>query len=1008
MPARAASDTPSAASSFVVGTSGTTCEAQSVSMGGLRQSIFERKWVVLCSDVSLPVGTAYAFEPSIDPLARVAPAREEALECDAARPVETAGGASVQGRSCTGRESGLEWRSYSTSANGKTYVVEGLAGYDSALRLTIANLATDSIVPGEVAIAAIGSGGSRSIIQSRSLVVDAETLVGEGYRGNSAGAFAEAAQAFASAPALIEADSGTLESRAVRLHEAKINRALQLSNLGNFEQADRLFAEAEADGVTDPIQVRLTRNYTAIHALNRGDRAEAIRILDGEVPPLMASPMVDGDTVSIDSFTAAGLNSTEEGGVSGILGQPTRLSPQERATIIDAQALQLRGTAKRLSGDVAGARADLATALQTAVSVRNGRVASIARLRAQIYSELAITYEAEGKYGEAEAYLRRALELVEFQYPDSTSVNMARARMAGFLARRGEEQEARATYRAIVENVATARGQITGFENLMRPYFDMLVARGDSSPEAVSELFDVAQLVPRPGAADTLIQLSRELESGRGEAAQLYRRGQDISRELERARIELARLEAAESAGAATPELAAVQDKVERLATEQRETVNALSAYPSYRAVASGTITLDELRGMLGSGEAYLKMVELAGSDYAIYASPTRLTAWKLPIDSAKLDALVTTMRDSISIVINGVQTTYPFQIGASAELYDALLGPVAGDLASVKHIVFEPDGAMLELPLNLLTGDSVGIEAYRAKVARGGDEYDFTGIDWLGRNRAVSTAISAASFRDARNAPVSAASKSFLGLGQNAPLGGSGISGGMRNAMLTTDGGDAGCLWPAEVWNNPISARELVSATNVLDRGGATLLTGSEFTDTAVKTRDDLADYRILHFATHGLVTAPAMGCPVRPALLTSFGGPQSDGLLSFSEIFDLKIDANLVVLSACDTAGGASLEATKEAGVVGGGGQSLDGLVRAFIAAGGRQIVASHWPAPDDYDATERLFTNFYRDKTASTGEALRQAELALMDDPDTSHPFYWAGFAIIGDAAKPIAGD
>jgi CHAT domain-containing protein len=209
------------------------------------------------------------------------------------------------------------------------------------------------------------------------------------------------------------------------------------------------------------------------------------------------------------------------------------------------------------------------------------------------------------------------------------------------------------------------------------------------------------------------------------------------------------------------------------------------------------------------------------------------------------------------------------------------------------------------------------------------------------------------------------------------------------------------------ETWNQPISAAELRQASGQFGQR-ADLMTGAAFTDTGIEARRDLADFRVVHFATHGLVTAPRAGCPARPALLTSFGGGASDGLLRFDEIFNLRLDADIVILSACDTAGGASLEATREAGLAGGGGQALDGLVRAFIAAGGRQVIASHWPAPDDYDATKRLIGGFFADTTAS-GEtiagALQRSQLALMDDKDTSHPFYWAGFAIVGDGERPL---
>ena len=92
-------------------------------------------------------------------------------------------------------------------------------------------------------------------------------------------------------------------------------------------------------------------------------------------------------------------------------------------------------------------------------------------------------------------------------------------------------------------------------------------------------------------------------------------------------------------------------------------------------------------------------------------------------------------------------------------------------------------------------------------------------------------------------------------------------------------------------------------------------------------------------------------------------------------------------------------------EAGVAGGG-FALDGLVRAFVGAGGRTVIASHWPVPDDYDATSRLVDGFFAaDRGAELAEAMRRSQQALMDDSDTSHPFYWAAFAIVGDGAAPL---
>ena len=226
------------------------------------------------------------------------------------------------------------------------------------------------------------------------------------------------------------------------------------------------------------------------------------------------------------------------------------------------------------------------------------------------------------------------------------------------------------------------------------------------------------------------------------------------------------------------------------------------------------------------------------------------------------------------------------------------------------------------------------------------------------------------------------------------------GTRGGLAGAI------DGDCRWDIAQWNRPVSADELVTASRTMRPDAAMRLTGAAFTDTAVQDRADLNQYRILHFATHGLVTAPRAACPARPALVTSFGDGDSDGLLSFQEIYDLKLDADLVILSACDTAGAASVAATREAGVARGGGNALDGLVRAFIGAGGRSVIASHWPAPDDFDATKRLIGGLFAAREGeSVADALWATQQQLMDDKATSHPYYWAGFAIIGDGAQAL---
>jgi CHAT domain-containing protein len=249
--------------------------------------------------------------------------------------------------------------------------------------------------------------------------------------------------------------------------------------------------------------------------------------------------------------------------------------------------------------------------------------------------------------------------------------------------------------------------------------------------------------------------------------------------------------------------------------------------------------------------------------------------------------------------------------------------------------------------------------------------------------------------------APVSGPEE-YLGLGENTPPSTSAEG-------LVPAAADRDCILPISSWAHPISAKELEVAASILkqyDPNGVQIVTRDQFTDTALEARGDLNQYRILHFATHGVVTARAAKCAAQPALLTSFGGSGSDGLLTFREIFDLQLDADVVILSACDTAGKASAAATQQAGLSTGGDVALDGLVRAFVGAGGRLVIASHWPVPDDYNATERLITGLFSAPPGTpTVTALRMSQRQLMDDVNTSHPFYWSAFAAVGDGEIPL---
>ncbi|GGD86691.1 CHAT domain-containing protein [Tsuneonella deserti] len=998
-PATAEGPSPLAAERFAIGNAGAVCEAQGVRLGAARASLFDRKWALICRDVNRPVGSAYSLRTPAGVMERIAQDRAQPLDCDAATPAQGFS-AGVTVSRCRERSGPLEWVVYTAPGKERTTVVEGIAAYDSALRLALASIVADHLVPGTVDI--VTTGGTGSLAQARASLGEADLLIGQGYRQNNAGDFSGAEEYFRPDLVTTAVGGGDPAQLATSQHEVIVNRALQLSNMGRYQEAERVFGEARAMGLRDPIQSRLLRNFEAIDAINRGRLDEARAILARPVPELV-DPVASADgSVEIDRTISNGLNAGLAASLSDAVAQETRLTSLERAAIIDAQALQLGATADRLEGKPAEALAALTRARQQIAAIRQGRVVSAARLEAQLMSEMALSNEALGRDDEALSLLRQSLALTELRYPETASVSAAKARLAAYLTRHGGPGQAMTLYREIVANTQSDKSALVGLENQLAPYFDMLVAGSSRDPALVSDMFAAAQLIERPGAARTLGQLARRLAAGDGQASELFRRESAVRRELNRLDLTLAQMQAPGATAPAAGSLAELTARRERLAVSQLELLTALSGYPAYRSLARDYMSADEMRALLAPQEAYLELVEIGDAMYAVYLSPERSAGWKVGASASEVDKLVRQLRESISVSVGGINATYPFDVDAARKLFDALMGPVSGDLANVKHLVFEPDGALMELPPNLLVAEQSGVDAYHARVKSGGDEYDFRGLAWLGRGRAISTALSPASFRDARKAPSSNAGSLYLGLGQNEPVG------PLQNASLVrgVQSDEPGCQIPLAAWNRPISAEELVFASQELGTGRSALVTGAAFTDTAIASRPDLGNYRIVHFATHGLVTPPKPSCPANPALLTSFGGPGSDGLLQFGEIFDLDLDADLVILSACNTASLAGLEATQAAGVEGGGQQALDGLVRAFIGAGGRQVIASHWPAPDEYQATRRLFESFFAaPQSLGTGEALLAAQTRLMDDAETSHPFYWSGFALIGDGERPL---
>jgi CHAT domain-containing protein len=189
-------------------------------------------------------------------------------------------------------------------------------------------------------------------------------------------------------------------------------------------------------------------------------------------------------------------------------------------------------------------------------------------------------------------------------------------------------------------------------------------------------------------------------------------------------------------------------------------------------------------------------------------------------------------------------------------------------------------------------------------------------------------------------------------------------------------------------------------------------VFTGKAANEHQVKTMD-MSGYKVIAFATHGLVPGDLNGL-TQPALaLTSpqVAGVEGDGLLTMGEILGLKLDADWVVLSACNTAaaGGAGAEA-------------VSGLGRAFFYAGTRALLVSNWAvhSASAKALTTKLFARLAADAGLSRAEALRQTMVDMIDDGvyadeasgkavfSYAHPIFWAPFTLIGDGggARPLS--
>ena len=366
-----------------------------------------------------------------------------------------------------------------------------------------------------------------------------------------------------------------------------------------------------------------------------------------------------------------------------------------------------------------------------------------------------------------------------------------------------------------------------------------------------------------------------------------------------------------------------------------------------------------------------------------------------------------------------------PFDAARAHALYKSLFAGFA-EMIKGKHLLLVPSGPLSQLPFQVLvTRPPVGQQSGGPRLARPGARTD--------RSAGRVVVAGAASHRQAE-----LAGKPMVGFG-NPLLDGPDASFAVQamlareqqtcpeNALplptpraqlraavggLKTRGGLADPVHLQRQLPLPETVAELCNVARLLGADVRDVWLGARATEAHIKRLsaaqgdERLANYRYLHFATHGFVASQLDGTNEPGLVLTPplAATADDDGYLTATEIAGLKLDADWVILSACNTAGSASSGQAPAGGSA--GGEALSGLARAFFYAGARALLVSHWEV--DSTATVALVTKAFTALAADPGigraEALRRAMVALIDsDGDEAHPAFWAPFVVVGEGGS-----
>jgi CHAT domain-containing protein len=623
---------------------------------------------------------------------------------------------------------------------------------------------------------------------------------------------------------------------------------------------------------------------------------------------------------------------------------------------------------------------------------------------ARSLNNLADLYERQGRYADAEPLYRRALSIREQavgpEHPDAWT---SRNNLASLYQAAGRTADALPLVeRAIASERAPLRVALPVLFAAQRQ--QLMPAE-----KALDDALNAVQRGAQSSAATAVNKLSVRLAAGSDHLAELVRRDQDLAAEAEA--LDKA-IVAAVSKEPSKRDAAAEQRARDRLAIISPERANLqktlATEFPDYAALSNPLpITAKEIAALLSGDEAMVIFSVVDKESYAFAITRENFDWKQLSLGAEALTQKVAAFRRGLDVgrPNDASGKSGLFDLAQAHELYATLLGPVETLVKDKRSLLVVPSGALTALPFHLLV-----TEKPAAAIPETFDGY--RDAAWLLKRQAVSVLPSVGSLKTLRVfARKDQGIKPMTGFGDPLFNPAQESSGDKRGATKSasrsvttaayTDfwkgaGVDRGMLAQA-LPQLPDTADELNAVAKDLGVAASDIHLGSDASETTVK-RAPLADYRVVYFATHGLVAGDVKGVG-EPSLALSIPKQRTeldDGLLTASEVAQLKLNADWVVLSACNTIAGDRP-----------GAEALSGLARSFFYAGARALLVSHWAV--DSEAAARLtistFDHLKSDPRMGRAEALRQAMLGYLNDTSSSknaYPALWGPFALIGEGA------